>query len=233
MDAYVNVPFSDQFAARLAVYSDNQGGWIDNVPATFTPSGEVIDRNNAAGYGPYMLEQRADGYPDRNRPNTDSVMSARNDGLVQDNWNEATYRGARLALSYDINEDWNALVQHTAQTLETEGSFTVEPSLGDESSAKFSPEYNRDEFGLTAWTLTGRIANLDVVYTGGNLKREVDSVIDYTHYNNGGGYITYYLCSGNIYDGGSDGRNPDNTPNDCFDPTKQYMEDTPQQAHDP
>ena len=127
VDAYVNVPFSDQFAARLAVYSDNQGGWIDNVPATFTPSGEVIDRNNAAGYGPYMLEQRADGYPDRNRPNTDSVMSARNDGLVQDNWNEATYRGARLALSYDINEDWNALVQHTAQTLETEGSFTVEP----------------------------------------------------------------------------------------------------------
>ena len=226
VDAYVNVPFSDQFAARLAVYSDNQGGWIDNVPATFTPSGEVIDRNNAAGYGPYMLEQRADGYPDRNRPNTDSVMSARNDGLVQDNWNEATYRGARLALSYDINEDWNALVQHTAQTLETEGSFTVEPSLGDESSAKFSPEYNRDEFGLTAWTLTGRIANLDVVYTGGNLKREVDSVIDYTHYNNGGGYITYYLCSGNIYDGGSDGRNPDNSPNDCFDPTKQYMEDT-------
>ena len=226
VDAYVNVPFSDQFAARLAVYSDNQGGWIDNVPATFTPSGEVIDRNNAAGYGPYMLEQRADGYPDRNRPNTDSVMSARNDGLVQDNWNEATYRGARLALSYDINEDWNALVQHTAQTLETEGSFTVEPSLGNESSAKFSPEYNRDEFGLTAWTLTGRIANLDVVYTGGNLKREVDSVIDYTHYNNGGGYITYYLCSGNIYDGGSDGRNPDNSPNDCFDPTKQYMEDT-------
>ena len=216
VDAYVNVPFSDQFAARLAVYSDNQGGWIDNVPATFTPSGEVIDRNNVAGYGPRLVN------------NTDTLMSARNDGLVQDNWNEATYRGARLALSYDINEDWNALIQHTAQTLETEGSFTVEPSLGDESSAKFSPEYNRDEFGLTAWTLTGRIANLDVVYTGGYLKREVDSVIDYTHYNNGGGYIAYYLCSGNIYDSveGVPGPAPDSSPNDCFDPTKQYMEDT-------
>ncbi len=216
VDAYVNVPVSEQFAARLAVYSDNQGGWIDNVPATFTPSGEVIDRNNVAGYGPLLVN------------NTDSLASARNDALVQDNWNEATYRGARLALSYDINEDWNALLQHTAQTLETEGSFTVEPSLGDESSAKFSPEYNRDEFGLTAWTLTGRMANLDVVYTGGYLKREVDSVIDYTHYNNGGGYIAYYLCSGNIYDSvpGVPGPAPDRTPNDCFDPTKQYMEDT-------
>ena len=221
VDAYVNVPVSEQFAARLAVYSDNQGGWIDNVPATFTPSGEVIDRNNVAGYGPQLLNE--DG-----TPNTESLMSARNDGLVQDNWNDATYRGARLALSYDINEDWNALVQHTAQTLETEGSFTVEPSLGDESSTKFSPEYNRDEFGLTAWTLTGRLANLDVVYTGGYLSREVDSVIDYTHYNNGGGYISYYLCSGNIYDSvpGVPGPAPDSSPNDCFDPTKQYMEDT-------
>ena len=199
VDAYVNVPLSDQFAARLAVYSDNQGGWIDNVPATFTPSGEVVDRNNVAGYGPALT---------RDNPNT--IATARNDGLVQDNWNDAAYRGARLTLSYDVNEDWNALIQHTAQTLETEGSFTVEPSLGKESSAKFSPEYNRDEFGLTAWTLTGRLANLDAVYTGGYLKREVDSVIDYTHYNNGGGYITYYLCG----------------PQTCFDPTKQYTEDT-------
>ena len=199
VDAYVNLPLSDQFAARLAVYSDNQGGWIDNVPATFTPSGEVVDRNNVAGYGPALT-----------RDNPETIATARNDALVQDNWNDATYRGARLALSYDINEDWNALVQHTAQTLETEGSFTVEPSLGDESSAKFSPDYNRDEFGLTAWTLTGRLANLDAVYTGGYLKREVDSVIDYTHYNNGGGYITYYLCG----------------PQTCFDPIKQYTEDT-------
>ena len=199
VDAYVNVPMSDQFAARLAVYSDNQGGWIDNVPATFTPSGEVVDRNNAAGYGPALT-----------RDNPETIASTRNDALVQDDWNEASYRGARLTLSYDINEDWNALIQHTAQTLETEGSFTVEPSLGNESSAKFAPEYNRDEFGLTAWTLTGRLANLDAVYTGGYLKREVDSIIDYTHYNNGGGYITYYLCG----------------PQTCFDPTKQYTEDT-------
>ncbi|MDE0363744.1 MAG: TonB-dependent receptor, partial [Rhodospirillaceae bacterium] len=35
---------------------------------------------------------------------------------------------------------------------------------------------------------------------------------------NGGGYITYYLCSGNIYDL--------TDPNHCFDPRKQYVEDT-------
>jgi outer membrane receptor protein involved in Fe transport len=205
VNAYVNLPLGDRVAARIAVYSDTQGGWVDNVPATFTPSGEVVDRNNVAGYGP-------------NLTGADSIESARNDGLVQDDWNEATYRGARFGLAFDINEDWDVVLQHTAQTLEVEGSFVVDTSIADDASARFSPEYNRDEFGLTTWTLNGRIANLDVIYTGGYLDRDVDSIIDYTHYNNGGGYITYYLCSGNVYDASD--------VNNCYDPTKQYSEES-------
>ena len=206
VDGFINVPLTEKLAARVVVYSDTQGGWIDNVPATFTPSGEVVDRNNAAGYGPPLT-------------GADSIMSARNDALVQEDWNEASYRGTRLGMSYAINDDWEMLVQHTAQTLEAEGTFLVDPTREDQqASAKFSPEYNRDEFGLTSWTFSGRIANLDVIYTGGLLDREVDSIIDYTHYNNGGGYITYYLCSGNVYDA--------TDVNNCYDPTKQYTEDT-------
>ena len=207
-DGFINLPLSDALAVRVVVYSDGQGGWVDNIPATFTPSGEVVDRNNVAGYGPPLT-------------GADRIESARNDAIVQDDWNEANYRGGRFGLAYNINDNWDALVQHSAQTLEAEGSFIVDTNLGqDHASARYSPEYNRDSFELTTWTLTGRIANLDVIYTGGSLNRDVDSIIDYTHYNNGGGYITYYLCSGNIYD--STGLDPNN----CYDPTKQYTEDT-------
>ena len=70
-------------------------------------------------------------------------------------------------------------------------------------------------------TIEGRIAGLDIVYAGGYLDREIESLLDYTHYNNGGGYITYYLCSGNIY--AAPGPTNQNT---CFDPTKAYRDTT-------
>ena len=204
VDAYINIPFTDKFAARVVVYSDSQGGWIDNVDATFTPSPVVVDRNQLQGYGPLMT-------------GATSIMGVNNGTLVEDDWNEATYRGARIGFAYDINDEWDFLLQHTSQTLKVAGTFLVDPSLGDDVNAKFSPERNSDEFGLTTWTLNGRIANLDLVYTGGFLSRNVDSIIDYTFYNNGGGYITYYLCSGNFADA--------TDPNNCFDPRKQYLDE--------
>ena len=208
VEAMINIPLSDRAAIRFVGFADKQGGWIDNVPGTFTPSGEVIDRNNSAGFGPFF----------RDFPQT-TIQSTSNADLARDNWNEAKYNGYRLGLRYDFTDNWSGLIQHMSQEIDVEGSFLIDPSLGDESSQKFVPERNVDDFDITTWTLEGRIANLDVVYTGGYIDREVDALIDYTHYNNGGGYITYYLCSGNIYSG--DKANARNT---CFDPTKQYAD---------
>lgn len=208
VEAMVNVPLSDRLAVRVVGYSDRQGGWIDNERATFTPNPTIIDRNNFAGFGPIL-----------GRFDQSTYRSADNSTLVKDDWNTATYTGYRAGVKFDVTDDWSILVQHTNQKLEVEGSFLIDPSLGDDTSAKFTPEYNDDEFELTTWTVEGRIANLDVLYTGGYLDREVESLIDYTHYNNGGGYITYYLCSGNIYTA-----DPSTAVNSCFDPTKQYAD---------
>ena len=209
IEGMINIPLSDNIAVRAVGYSNKQGGWIDNTSSVFTPSGDVIDRNSL-GFGPYF----------RNFPNT-VIRSTSNEDQVKDDWNEATYTGYRLGLKWDISEDWSALVQHSSQQLDVEGSFLIDPSLGDDKSAKFAPENNMDDFDLTTLTLEGRIAGLDVVYAGGYLDREIDSLIDYTHYNNGGAYITYYLCSGNIYAAESS-----TNQNTCFDPTKNYRDTT-------
>ena len=208
LEAMINVPMGEQGAVRFVAYSDNQGGWIDNQVGTFTPSGTVIDRNNSAGYGPFF------GSFDQT-----TIQSATNGNVAKKDWNEATYDGFRVAASYDFNDTWSGLVTHMSQEIDVDGSFLIDPSLGDSSAQKYVPESNIDEFDITTWTLEGAIANLDVVYTGGYIDREVDALIDYTHYNNGGGYITYYLCSGNIYSA-----DPSTARNTCFDPTKQYAD---------
>ena len=206
VEAYLNVPFSDEFAVRVAAYTDHQGGWIDN---------RLNDPANGGWNGSTVVIHRISGgaLPD---PENQTIPAPRNDQLVENDFNDATYSGMRVGTSYFINEDWSLLLQHTQQSLETEGVWAYDPNLSGESSVnRFAPDKNDDDFGLTTWTLDGRLAMLDVVYTGGYLDREVNSTVDYTWYTNGGLFSAYYVC----YPGNG-------TYDECFDPQKFYQEDT-------
>lgn len=209
VEGYMNFAVSDDVAVRIAAYSDRQGGWIDNV---------LNEPGNGGYIGSAIVIDRISGGPLTDPANT-PVDSPVNDALVEDDFNDATYAGARVGLSYLINDDWSVLFQHTEQTLDTEGVFSYDPNLAGESSTnRFIPEDNDDEFGLTTWTLEGRLQKLEMVYTGGYLNREIDSTIDYTGYTNGGLFAAYYVC--NHYEAA--------TPADerCLDPTKWYKEET-------
>ena len=207
-EAFVNIPLTDNIAARVVVYNDNQGGWIDNVAGSFNPSDlaliQVVNRSQISGAS--RISETA------------QVVRSDNGDLIEENWNEASYRGGRLGLSWDINDDWNVLVQHTEQELSTSGTWDYSPVLDDESSQLYSPDRLDDEFGLTTWTVTGRIANLDVIYTGGFLDREVFNVTDYTLYTFGGGYQAYYLGSPFSYTAGG--------ASTLHDFTKRYVDNT-------
>ncbi|MBO9490039.1 TonB-dependent receptor [Endozoicomonas sp. G2_1] len=186
VEAYINLPITEDFAFRVAAYSDYQGGWIDNVRSVPGQGGYI---------GSAVHIDRISGGVLADPANT-PVESPTNDELVEDDYNDATYAGARFSFSYLINDDWSLLVQHTAQTLETEGVFAYDPSYEGESSvSRFEPESNEDEFGLTTWTLEGRLNQLEIVYAGGYLDRKIDSTIDYIGYTNGGAFAAYYACT--------------------------------------
>jgi len=209
VEGYFNLPISDDLAFRVAAYSDHQGGWIDNVQ----------NKPGEGGYigSPVHLDRIAPSWGKLADPeNTPSVVPS-NSAIVEEDFNSATYTGARFGLSYLINDEWSLLLQHTAQTLETEGVFAYDPSYDDEeSTSRFVPEKNEDTFGLTTWTLQGRLAQLDIVYAGGYLDRQIDATVDYTGYTNGGVFATYYTCS---YAAAPEEQQ-------CYDPTGYYKEDT-------
>ncbi|MFQ6004811.1 MAG: TonB-dependent receptor [Woeseia sp.] len=218
--AYLNLPLTDKLAFRIAAFTDKAGGWIDNVPGTYAADIEVMNRNAIKAFGAHVCT----GNPAVDDPFNPgacggvraTVEVADNSTLVENDFNESTYSGARFGFSYLFNDNWDLLVQHTNQSLATEGVFEYDPNLsGEESVNRFRLTTNQDEFGLTTWTVNGRIAELALVYTGGFLDREVFYTQDYTGYTNGGAYMAYYICTGGY-----------SSATQCFDPTKSYLGNT-------
>src|SRR5262249_48694355 len=129
----------------------------------------------------------------------DSVV-INNLGLVASHINSVTYRGARVEALYQINDDWNALLAQSYQDMKAEGVFAelaadpVGQSQPDLTVQLYNPSYNKDRFENTALTLSGRIAALQVLYTGAYLVRNVEQVQDYTAYVKTGLYVDYYQC---------------------------------------
>jgi len=197
VEAMINLPIiEDKFAIRAALYNDRQGGYIDNVAGTFvadpalnpTFPGDTV----TYGAGTVLANGTVVGAGGLTVPVIKEV--ADNSGLVEDDFNDASYAGIRLGGKYIFNDEWDLLVQHTRQTLKTEGVFDYDPAKGDLNVSRFTEDSLQDEFAQTAWTINGRLGDLDLVYTGAFLDREVDANLDYTGYTNIGGYIRAYQC---------------------------------------
>ena len=62
-------------------------------------------------------------------------------------------------------------------------------------SDAYAPNYDKDKYDSTAWTLNGKIGPyLKAVYTGSYLDRTIDQQADYSNYLTSGGG-PYYACT--------------------------------------
>ena len=84
------------------------------------------------------------------------------------------------------------------QTLDADGVFFADPDLGDMEIQRFGDDKIEDEFTNSNWTIEGRIAALNVLYTGAFTDRETDQIVDYTDYLFVGQYLPYYICDGSV-----------------------------------
>ncbi|MFT6310407.1 MAG: outer membrane receptor protein involved in Fe transport [Porticoccus sp.] len=199
IEGVVNVPLSESFTVRAVGYVDNQGGYIDNVAGT-------VDASSSAHYRPEGTV-RANGVPvNAARAGFKSTADlsgvnfneANNSAHVEDDFNDATYKGYRLSALWDINEDWSLLVGAASQTLDVDGVFFVDPDLGDLEVQRFERNTMEDSFDNYNWTLEGRLGALNIVYTGAYTERDTDQIVDYTDYLFVGQYIPYYICDHSV-----------------------------------
>jgi iron complex outermembrane recepter protein len=184
VDAVLNVPLiEDRLAARMVVYDDRRGGYINNIPATFArqPSDRVVT-DYFGGVVP---------------PNSGPINNFQD---AANAINPVTYQGLRAAVLYQINDDWKALITQSYQSIDAEGVSWEEQydslanPLPDLSVELYGPSYDKDKFENTAWTLEGKVEELKLIYAGAFLDRSVDQLQDYTNYSRGT-YSGYYQCN--------------------------------------
>jgi outer membrane receptor protein involved in Fe transport len=216
LTAVLNVPLiADTLAVRAVIYNDRRGGYIDNVPGTFTRKDSDL--------GIYYAHNPGGGVP-ANSPVINNYSIAAN------NINPVTYTGTRFEGLYKINDDWNVLVSQSYQNMESDGVFYQMPYSSDGVPLQplevtlFNNSYDKDRFENTAWTLNGKLGDLKMVYTGGYLVRHVNQVSDYTNYARGI-YADYYQCygpgTGYAVNGGAGDPNLKST---CFSPSSVWQE---------
>ncbi len=199
VEGYINLPLiENKLAWRTVVYSANQGGFIDNIPGSDDPL-----LNNAA---------RIASLPGA------VTIPAVNTTLAEEDFNDADYQGVRSALKFQANDDWDFLLQVMQQELNTEGTFAQDPAIGELQISTFFPDFQDDEFTQVAWTANGQIGDLEVVYTGAFLDREVDQSTSDNAYLEQGGFIPFYLCNAT----------------QCFDPVygERFTVETERSTHE-
>src|ERR1022692_518665 len=93
----INIPLiADTLAVRAVIYNDARGGYINNVPQTFSRSAtdEGLKANGAVP--------------------TDSLV-INNNNLVANAINPVTYSGIRASLLWKVNDTWDALLAQSYQ----------------------------------------------------------------------------------------------------------------------
>jgi iron complex outermembrane recepter protein len=224
--AVLNLPLiADTMAVRAVIYDDSRGGYINNVPATFTRANTDVGIHYAdypTGCGPNSTPL---GPPCQVPPGSPRIN---NNNVVGNAINPVTYQGGRVEALYKFNDDWNILLTQSYQQMDSQGVFYQQPNASDGAPLQplevtlFNPTYDKDKFESTAWTVNGKIGDLKAVYTGGYLVRNVDQVGDYTNYARGV-YANYYQCYG-------PGSGAGNLKSTCYSPSTTWR-DTERNTH--
>ncbi len=201
-EVMINVPVSDTIALRGVVYLDDQGGYIDNVAGTrnlsesarFRPEGFVRENGVPVNANRAGFQAGAD-------LSAVTFLDADNAGIAEDDFNDTQYAGFRISGLWEVTPDWTVNVSHQRQSLESDGVFFADPELGgldDLQIERYETDSLQDDFSNTSWTVEGRIAMLDVVYTGAYTERDSEQRADYTDYLFAGQYLPYYICDGSV-----------------------------------
>jgi iron complex outermembrane recepter protein len=166
-EGFVNVPLADHIAVRLVGYYEHQGGYINNV------------------VGENTFERGVPGTPVGPQSGPDEPLTVSNFDVSGRRFNPVDTYGGRGALKIDLNDNWTITPEVLWQSQRADGNFTYDPNKGNLNVSDFFEEINEDKWYQSALAVEGKVANFDILYSGGWFERNVHNVVDYSNYSVG------------------------------------------------
>ena len=188
-----NVPISDTAAWRFVAYSDERGGYIDQVAGQIDASGSARFRSaGTVRQNGLPVSTSRGGFQAGVDLSGATLLKA--DALVEENANDVEYQGFRSTLSAALGDNWDATLVYAQQTIDADGVFFADPTLEDLQIQRYTQDEIKDEFDNMSLTLEGTIGDLEVIYAGAYTDRDTNQMVDYTDYLFVGQYLPYYIC---------------------------------------
>ncbi|MEO1929137.1 MAG: TonB-dependent receptor, partial [Gammaproteobacteria bacterium] len=193
IELMTNIPLGDNTALRFVAYSDERGGYIDQVAGQVDASASA--RFRAAGtvrQNGLPVSSSRGGFQAGADLSGATLLPA--NALVEEDANGVEYQGFRASLATELGDNWNATLVYAQQTIDADGVFFADPTLGDLKIQRYTQDEIKDEFDNMSLTLEGLIGDLEVVYAGAYTDRDTNQMVDYTDYLFVGQYLPYYIC---------------------------------------
>jgi outer membrane receptor protein involved in Fe transport len=163
-EGYVNIPLTEHMAVRLVGFYDHQGGYINNVVGENTYERGVP----GTAVGPFS--------------GPDEPLTVSNLDVSGRRFNPVDTFGGRGALKIDLDDNWTITPQVLWQSQRADGDFTFDPRKGDLNVTDFTDGLNEDKWYQSALAVEGKVADFDILYSGGWFERSVHNVVDYSNY---------------------------------------------------
>jgi len=177
VEGFANIPLSDTTALRLVGWSDQQGGYINNIARSFTYTFPNISDTVVGG-----------------NPTINNSLYAKS------NFNSSGKEGLRFAVRTMPNDNWTIDAKFITQRLTSQGVFDADPALGgdDLNVARYFNDSLDDVFRQYSITANGKFGGFDLTYAGSYFDRNITYTHDYSMYSDYSEFIApYYTCQNN------------------------------------
>ena len=166
--------YSAQFDAEVSTTKGGEESYDASGHVNIPVSDDIAVR--AVGF--YSLEG---GY-------VDNVFGRTLDGqfdnaaAVEDDWNDWTTYGGRVAARWQINSAWETTASLIGQVSESEGGWDSDPVLGDYKITRFMDEFLDDKWYQASLNLKGDLGFAELSATASYFDRDIKYEYDNSNY---------------------------------------------------